>query len=220
LPEPVADTQQPEPIEKTESAADAAAKSALRQRLAEMERAEQFTRQSPQQAQQPLANEPPQQQPQSIPPNVQEWVNAHPDYFKDPVKAAELQLAAAKCARAGLNWDHADFVPTVERYLGLASAGNGHAQERPAEIERPPAAPVQRPAPVQRRQQYSGPPVSAPPTREAPSMATGRPVSARRPLTPEQREAARFSGVSEQKYQEQLEQMERLKAAGVLQDGR
>ena len=62
--------------------------------------------------------------------------------------------------------------------------------------------------------------MSAPPTREAPSMSTGRPASRRAPLTEAQREAARFSGISEQEYASKLELMERMKAAGQLDDHR
>jgi len=35
-------------------------------------------------------------------------------------------------------------------------------------------------------------------------------------LTDAQREAARFSGISEQEYAEKLERLERLKQAGVI----
>jgi len=62
--------------------------------------------------------------------------------------------------------------------------------------------------------------MSAPPTREAPSMSTGRPASRRAPLTEAQREAARFSGITEQEYASKLELMERMKAAGQLDDHR
>ena len=50
-------------------------------------------------------------------------------------------------------------------------------------------------------------------------MATGRPTGGPVQLTAEQREAARFSGISEEKYAEKLELMNRMKAAGVIQDG-
>src|SRR5215510_11008612 len=57
MPEPAADTgKPPEQPETTEAPADVAARTALRARLAEMERAEALTRQQPQHA-----DEPPQQ---------------------------------------------------------------------------------------------------------------------------------------------------------------
>jgi hypothetical protein len=217
LPEPV-ETPPPEPIE-TKSPAATAASSAIRDRLREMERADQFSRQQTeavQLAQEQLAAQQ-QQAAQAIPATVQEWINSNPDYFRDPVKIAELQLAAAKCARAGLNWDHADFVPTVERYLGFSSQGNGVA-ERKVEIDRPPAAPT--PAPPRKaappRQTV---PFSAPPTREAPSMATGRPPSDTR-LTAEEMQLAAALNLKPQEYAEQKRKMNQLKAAGVIQDGR
>src|SRR5262249_55668139 len=74
LPEPVADAKPPEPIE-TQSPADAAASSAIKARLAEMERAGQF-QQAQATQQQRLATEPqppPQQQPQ-MPAQVAKWL--------------------------------------------------------------------------------------------------------------------------------------------------
>jgi hypothetical protein len=93
-PEPTTDTTPPEPMAK-EAPAEQAGKAALKQRLAEMERAEQFTRQPPQQAQQPLANEPPQQQPvdpiSALPERVQRWCRDNPQFLTDPEQTARLQ---------------------------------------------------------------------------------------------------------------------------------
>ena len=217
LPDPVADPKQPE-MPATESPADVAAKNALRARLQEMERAETLNRQAAQEP--PHAAEPQQPQPQqpAMPPAVEKWLTEHPQYLdpNDHVAQAEMQLATVKCVRDKMTWDHPDFIPTIERHLGIAPRPNGQAQHRP--IERPPAPAAPRhEAPV--RQQRSVIPVSAPPTREVPSMASGRVPSRRVPLTPEQREAARFSGISEEKYAEKLELMNQMKAAGVIQDG-
>src|SRR5262245_4417775 len=53
-----------------------------------------------------------------------------------PSVAPVAEPPAGKCARDGLSWDHADFVPTVERHLGLRqkapSNGNGHEPPMPA----------------------------------------------------------------------------------------
>jgi hypothetical protein len=60
--------------------------------------------------------------------------------------------------------------------------------------------------------------MSAPPTREAPSMSTGRPVGRRAPLTAEEVEIARASGITPERYAQEKEKMLRMKAAGQLDD--
>src|SRR5215475_14326802 len=88
---PAVEPKPPEPIE-TQSPADAAASSAIRDRLREMERAEQFRQGQATQQQRP---EPPQQQPQqAMPPAVQKWLADHPQYLdpNDQVAAAEIRL--------------------------------------------------------------------------------------------------------------------------------
>ena len=211
LPDAVAD---PKPLEmpEAESPVDAAAKNALRERLREMESAEALNRRQPQQQPQ-YAAEPQQQQPQqpTMPAHVATWLAEHPQYTdpNDAVAQAEIHLATVKCMRDGKTWNDSDFIPTIERHLGIAPRTNGQSQHRPPA----PAAPV-------RQQQRSTVPMSAPPTREAPSMSTGRPVSRRAPLTAEEVEAARFSGITPERYAEEKEKMLRLRAAGQLQDGR
>src|SRR5947209_2061261 len=79
LPDPVADPKPPEMPATKESPADAAAKSAMRERLREMENAETLTRQA---QQQPQAVEPPQQQqPPAMPVHISKWLAAHPEYL-------------------------------------------------------------------------------------------------------------------------------------------
>jgi hypothetical protein len=63
-------------------------------------------------------------------------------------------------------------------------------------------------------------PVSAPPTRDVPSMSTGRSQSGPIRLTAAQIEIARASGISDEQYAENLKKMERMKAAGELDDRR
>src|SRR5262249_47529249 len=221
LPEPVADAKPPEQPE-TESAADKAAQNELRKRLAEMERAEGLQRQQ----QQPHAAEPPQQAQQQpeMPAAVAKWLAEHPKYTNpnDQIAQVEISLATMKAARDGLTWNDDDFLPSIERHLGIAPRTNGHAETKPTpqptnyaeQRNSAPARPVTVDRPPPQRMSV---PVSAPPTREAPSMRTGRPVSYRAPLTPAQREAAQFSGVSEQEYADKLERMNRMKAAGEIQ---
>jgi hypothetical protein len=74
LPEPVADAKPPEQPE-TESPADVAARTALKARLAEMERAEKLARQPQQQPQHASEPQQAQQQP-AMPAHVQKWLRA------------------------------------------------------------------------------------------------------------------------------------------------
>ena len=217
LPDPVVDAKAPE-MPATESPADVAAKEAiaLQLRLREMERAEQLNRQ-PQQPP-PQASELQQPQPQgpAMPPAVQKWLAEHPEYCdaSDQVAQAEIYTATLKCNRDGKSWEQPDFIPTLERHLGIAPRTNGQTQPRPSPA---PAAPPRYDPPV-RRQQRSAVPMSAPPSRDVPSFQTGRPQGGPVRLTPAQQEAARFSGISEAEYARQLVKMEQMKAAGELDD--
>jgi hypothetical protein len=217
---PAADTAPlPEQPGKEPDAVKQAEQNAIAQRIAEMDRAEGLVREHVQRQPQFATERPKPQQAPAMPAHVQAWINAHPEYFRDYVKHAELALATAKCARDGLGWDNAEFVPTVERHLGLRQEvrpnGNGHDQSPPM----PAPAARRNPSPRQ-TMNYGGPPVSAPTSRESPSWSSGRPMNSHAPLTQAEREIARASGVSEDEYQRQKHKMNQLKAAGVLQDGR
>src|SRR5262245_4115913 len=171
---------EPKPMEQieTQSSADAAGAAAIKARLAEMERAEKFVQGAAQHQQRP-ASEPPQQQPQ-MPAQVAKWLAEHPQYLNpnDQVAQAEINLATMKCIRDGKTWHDDDFIPTVEKYLGLTSQGNGQATSpAPAPPPTAAAAPAYRAPQPQPQQRRSSVPVSAPPTRESPSLATGRPIS-------------------------------------------
>jgi hypothetical protein len=209
----------PEQPGKEPDAVKQAEQNAIAQRIAEMDRAEGLVREHVQRQPQFATERPKPQQAPPMPAHVQAWIDAHPEYFNDHVKHAELALATAKCTRDGLGWDHAEFVPTVERHLGLRQEarpnGNGH--------DRSPAMP----APAARRnpsrqQHYGGPtvPVSAPPSNNPPSWSSGRPSNSHAPLTQAEREIAAASGVSEDVYLEQRNRMNHLKKMGVISDGR
>ena len=219
LPEPAVDVKSPPEMPETkESPADVAAKHALRERLREMETAETLNRQASQPPQ--YAAESQQQQPQqpAMPPAVQKWLAEHPQYLdpNDAIAQTEISLATMKAARDGLTWNDDDFLPSIERYLGIAPRTNGQTQPRPSPA---PAAPPRHESPPV-RQQRSAVQMSAPVSRDSPSMTTGRPQGGPVQLTAEQREAARFSGISEQEYARQLQRMNQMKAAGQIDDRR
>src|SRR5262245_15159249 len=117
LPEPVADAKPPEPIE-TQSPADAAASSAIKARLAEMERAEKFVQGAAQHHQRP-ASEPQQQPPLTVeqmlensglPDRAKNWLRQHPDYVTNPAKLNRLG-AVEELAReqVGSQWTDEHF---------------------------------------------------------------------------------------------------------------
>jgi len=206
---------EPKPVEPMveSSPAEEAAKTALKSRLAEMERAAQLSEQRQQQQPQ-HASEPQQQQP-AMPAHVQEWLSRHPEYT-DPhnrIAQLEINLATEKCVRDGLTWNDDDFLPSIERHLGIAPRTNGQVESKPTA-----SAPPQRPMTADRPAvRPSAPPVSAPPTREVPSYSTGRAPRHRAPLTRDELEIAAASGQTPEQYQAQKDKMLRMKESGQLQ---
>src|SRR5262245_28635927 len=166
------------PVEQKPSPIEQAAQSALKQRLAEMENAAGLVRDAQQQQSQ-FAAEPRQATPE-VPPHVRKWIDENPRYLSDPIAQAELNLALTKVVHAGKTWNDPDFVETVERHLGLRQQaqpnGNGNIPDRPPVTSHSQPITPPRPAATPRQQQPIGPPVSAPPIRDAPSMTTGRPT--------------------------------------------
>src|SRR5262245_29240219 len=187
-PEPATDTTPIEPM-ATESPAAVAASSAIRDRIREMNEAEnlvQHQMEAVQQAvahQQRLATEPQPTTEQfiatlQVPDRVKDWLRSHPQYVTDAAKAAELMTLHAGAQRQLGSQEFDDrYFERIEDLLGIkstqpAQSGNGHVAERPAA---PPPAPTPRsPVPqLRQRQQYSAP-VAAPVSRESPSMSSGR----------------------------------------------
>jgi hypothetical protein len=216
---PAAETKPPEPPVESNPVRDAE-RNALKQRLAEMENAEGFARQAQQQPQYAAEPSQPPQEPlaaflASVPEAIGEWLQAHPEYMSDPRKNAALQH---------FHWVAKDevgeeytprYIERIEHHLGLRQ----QPQPQPSnnrQADRPRMEPMRAPP----RQQQRSAPVSAPPTREAPSMTTGRAPSLPVRLTTEQKDLCRALGLTEAQYAEQLQKMERLKAAGAIQDGR
>ena len=60
--------------------------------------------------------------------------------------------------------------------------------------------------------------MSAPVSRDAPNLSTGRPQSRTITLSPAQRDAARISGISETEYAKNLIRLNELKAQGHYQE--
>ena len=233
-PPPAAEPQKPLEEIKKPSAADEAAANAIKQRLNEMDRAESLAQQ--QAVNHPrLAAEPPQQQPPAdrmeqaiaaMPERVKRWFRTHPEYLVEPEKAAQIQYCHHVAARETGEQFTDPYFDRMEQMLGWQqqppATKTAPTQENKVNGHAPvsaPAEPPRNPTPVRQQQQRSGPPVSAPPTRDVPSLASGRPTTRRVPLTEVELQIAKNSGISPEEYQLQKEKMRAMQAAGVIQNG-
>jgi hypothetical protein len=237
---PVAEAKPAEPSPAVEK--NPVEQAALKKRLEEMERAQKMgaaqAQPQPQPRAEPIAIDEPQrqqpQQPQSVeqiiatsglPALVQNWLRQHPDLITDPAKNAQLQKAhhIAEYLTGG-DVETPYYLQRLEETLGYRPKSNGNgAAQQPAvqptsDHSRGQAYRPTQAAPV-RQQQYAAP-VSAPPTRENYSMSTGKPRNARVPLTEDERQIARNSGISDAEYERQKDRMNAMKVAGYIQDGR
>jgi hypothetical protein len=219
--EPAADVKPPPEMLEVQSPVEKAEKDAiaLQLRLKEMEHAEQLSRHAAQQP--PQAEPPPPQQQEPIDPvefvlantNLPErakgWLRQHPEYVLDPEKNAELQHFHWKARKEAEDFSDG-YYSALERHLGFRPAAGGDRV-----VSAPPPPPPRSPTPP-RQQPRTSVAYSAPPTREAPSMTTGRMPSAPVRLTAEQKELCRSLGLSEAQYAEELRKMEAMKQSGQI----
>jgi hypothetical protein len=212
-PPPASDAAKPaEPLEKDDPVEDAAA-SALKQRLREMERAEQVVQQA---HQEPRATEPQEQRQEpltaeqiiastTLPDRAKDWLRQHPDYAVDPAKTNRLLvLDEIATRRAGSQFSD-NYFREIEDLLGL--------RQQPSRAE----VPANRPSPP--RSQVSAAPVSAPSHREIPSMSNGRPPSTPLQLTAEEEEMRRILGLTLEEWRKGKARMLREKGEGHHQHG-
>jgi len=213
---------EPKPVEPmVESCpAEEAGKNRLREELLKMERAQQIAKQPPQRAAEPEAPQQPQEPTFEdyivhLPPRVQRWYRAHPEFLTDPERAAQIQYCHHVARREVGEEMTEPYFDRMEVMLGLRQHtqpnGNGRTESAPAPA---PTRPMTVDRPTVRP---SAPPVSAPPTREVPSYSTGRSPRHRAPLTRDELEIAAASGQTPEQYQQQKEKMLRMKQAGELQ---
>src|SRR5262249_24920784 len=229
---PAAETPKPaEPLEVA-SPVEEAAKSALRQRLQEVERADQLSRQQLEEHRRVTQDAQRRQQPvdlieqaiANLPERMKRWYQTYPELLTDPEKAAQIQYCHHVARREVGEEFTEPYFDRMEQMLGFKQEQkplqprpqpNGNGQG-PPDPNRQHAAP-RNAAPVQ-RQQYAGPPVSAPPTRDAPSMTTGRAPSEPMRLTNEELELARTLKLSPQEYAEGKKRLLREKGEGYHTD--
>lgn len=230
LPPPMDAAKPAEPAERpeTENPVEVASRKALSDRLREMENAERLSREGMQQqlhsALPPVEPEPQPQDPfAQLPERVQRWYRDNPKLAADPEQAARVNYCHHVAAREVGEAFTEPYYDRMEQMLGLRprqSNGNGYPQQSVQPVGQRQSAP--------RQQAFSGAPVSAPPSREVPSMSTGKRVTDRVPLTREEVELAlqgkhtpeESDQVAIQRYEQNKKKMLELKAAGAIQDGR
>jgi hypothetical protein len=230
--EPPRAAEAPKPLEELapeKSPSDEAANNAIKARLAEMNRAETLQRAPPVQHYERVESRPPELSDPveaaiaAMPPRVRRWYRTNPELLTNPEFAARVQYCHHVAAREVGQQFTDPYFDRMESLLGFRQqqqpkpSNNGHAApaaQRPASAA--PAAPARNAAPA-RQQQYNGGSASAPTSREAPSMSTGKPMGRRVPLTEDEIQIARNSGISPEEYSIQKEKMARLRAAGAVQ---
>src|SRR5215813_8025534 len=130
LPEPAVDAKPPEPI-NTEAPAEVAAKTALRDRLREMEQAETIVReattaqqQEPQEQRQPTLEE----AIAGLPERIQRWCKIDPRLASDPERIAQAQYCH-HVARREVGEEFTDkYYDRMDHLLGIAPRTNGRVE--------------------------------------------------------------------------------------------
>jgi hypothetical protein len=202
--------QSAEPIEAKPTPAEEAAKSAIKQRLEEAQRAQHLVQeQAAQYAAEPEAPQMDERDQfeaaiQHLPPRIQAWYRNDPSWLTDPERAACITYAHHVSLRETGSVGSDDYYRRMESLMGLRDASPEPSPERSRASELAP-------------RQYSGAPVSAPPSRESHSMATGRPVD-RVSLSHEEAALAKSLGLTSQQYLDGKARMLREKQGGFHRD--
>jgi hypothetical protein len=204
----------PKPSDPGTSPAEKAAQSAIKERLADTQRAHEIERESINQRPQYAEagpNEPPTAEQiianSGLPERAKTWLRQHPEHISDLSKNNTL-IALHDVAKRQAGSEFSDmYFERMDDLLGLKPATQYQTRAAPA---------PRNPAPV--RQQYTGGPVSAPPSREVPSYSTGRPSEPMR-LTAAERADARTFGISDEAYLKGKQRLAREKAAGMHGNG-
>lgn len=125
------------------------------------------------------------------------WLRQHPEYVTDPEKRAEAGVFHKRAIRAGFQELSPEYFDYIETELGLKQR-----QGAMDEDESPPKKSAV---------------VSAPVTREAPSLGSGKPLSNKVTLTAAEVDMAQRLGLEPQEYARQKLKMAQLKKEGHYQ---
>src|SRR3974390_111408 len=156
-------------------------------------------RERPQQ-QQPSQPQTPEQFIDQMPnllPSQRDWLKSHPETVTNTNKNLRLQGAHAEAVDLNMQ-------PGTQKYFDHLEMRMGYKKPPQEEGE-------------EDMEDESSQIVSAPPSRQATSPASGRPTTTKITLTPEQREVARLSGISEIDYARGLQKLNDIKANGGYQ---
>lgn len=135
---------------------------------------------------------------QELPPAAQTWLASHPEYMTDSKKNRAIQAVHNYVVEnEGVEAFSPQYFESVEVHLGLKKKPEPKTEE------------------VEERTEVV---TQAPPTRDVPSAGTGKPTSSKVTLTPQQREHARISGTDEVTYAKGVQELERRRANGMLQE--
>ena len=132
---------------------------------------------------------------QGLLPSQKTWLKEHPDALTDQRKNTRLAAAHFEAEDQGLQPGTTSYFQFLDERLGYKKAPTMKTDDDEGEDQRSPI-------------------VSAPVSRETVSATTGRPSNSRITLTPEQREAARMSGIDEITYAQNLVRFNKLKTEG------
>lgn len=143
----------------------------------------------------------------NLPDPAKVWLRTHRDYMTDARKNAKIQALHWDVLDEGHKAFSQEYFDSLETHLGLRKAPE---KEKPVvdDDDDPP------------KQTKRTPIVSAPVTRDTPSLTTGRPSTDRVTLTPQQREAAKISGISEMDYAKQVLRLQQAKKEGHYSESR
>lgn len=137
----------------------------------------------------PAPSDPFEAQIAALPDPAKNWLRGHREYMTDPRKNAKIQAAHWDALDAGHQAYTPGYFETLEEKLGM--------REPPKKTDENPDVVV-----------------SAPVSRDAPSPTTGKPTNTRITLSPDQRQAAKDSGVDEITYAKNLLKLQQLKSQG------
>lgn len=135
-----------------------------------------------------------------------DWLSQHPELVTDTNENARVGVYHGDAVKAGHRVDSDAYYQFLEERLGFRRPAPPVRQESELEPEREPT--------TARR----SPPMSAPVSRDAPNLSTGRARPREITLSPEQRDAARISGVDDLTYAKGVLELERRKKLGMYPD--
>jgi hypothetical protein len=213
---------QPEqPVVESSDPVRDAERSAMRERLRQLENAEVLQKQAashPQLATEPKQDDPLEAAIAPFPDTAKAWLRQHRELLFDPRMNAAMQHYHWIARDEAEEYSPAYF-ERLEHHLGLRPVQDG-PNGQVAQMDRSPIERAKQTLNPQPQRQASAP-VSAPVSRESPSWSSGRPASETTlKLTPQEAELAATIGITPQQYLEGKKRMLREKGEGYHDHGR